>query len=262
MLTPYLTDIIAFREGDVMIRTKEQKSVFKSAVRSDKLMVSVLASFNLYAFIYSVRLKNPLYALSALTSLALVFLPLFAEYFFSLRISADLKIAYWFLAVGGPVLGNVYRFYHYIRPWDKLLHFLSGFLFAAVGYALPDILLKEPPGKAFKCIFAVSLSAAAGGLWEIYEYLLDVFFRMDMQNDTVITGFSSYLLGDIPGTIGNVENIQSVVINGKPFETGYIDIGLIDTMKDMIQCLMGSVLMVIMAAFQKPGSNFASIRAS
>ena len=227
----------------------------------DKLLISVLAAFNIVSFLYSVKLKNAIYALSALASLALIFLPYLFEYFLSCRISRDLKVVYWFLVIGGPVLGNVYKFYHYIRPWDKLLHMLSGFLVAALGYALPDFLLKEPPAKAFKCIFAVSLSMAVGGIWEVYEYLLDVFFKMDMQNDTVITEMASYLLGDTPGTIGGIANIDTVSINGEPFEMGYIDIGLIDTMKDMIQCLMGSILCVVTAAFQKPTSRMFTIRA-
>ena len=102
---------------------------------------------------------------------------------------------------------------------------------------------------------------AVGGIWEVYEYLLDVFFKMDMQNDTVITEMASYLLGDTPGTIGEIANIDTVSINGEPFEMGYIDIGLIDTMKDMIQCLTGSVLCIITAAFQKPNSRILTIRA-
>ncbi len=225
------------------------------------LFMSVLAAFNVFSLLYSIHLRNALYALSSLASLALVFLPCFFERLLSCRISMDLKIIYWFLTVGGPVLGNVYRLYHYVRPWDKLLHMMSGFLAAALGYALPDFLMKEPPGKAFKCLFAVSFSVAIGGIWEIYEYILDVLFKMDMQNDTVITEISSYMLGDVPGTIGTVTNIESVSINGEPFQKGYIDIGLIDTMKDMIQCLTGSVLCIITAAFQKPNSRILTIRA-
>lgn len=244
-----------------MLRSDLRKTLTKNTAGLDKLILSILAAFDIISFVYSVRLRNALYALSSLLSLMLVFLPYLTERVLLLRISMDLKAVYWFLVIGGPVLGNVYRFYHYIRPWDKLLHMLSGFLAAAVGYALPDLLLKEKPGKMFKCLFAVSFSVAIGGIWEIYEYLLDVFFKMDMQNDTVITGFSSYMLGDVPGTIGAVENIETVSINGKPFEKGYIDIGLIDTMRDMIQCLMGSVLCMLTAAFQKPGSRFVSVRA-
>lgn len=244
-----------------MVKNNSGITLLQRSDAFDRFSVSVLTAFNVISLVYSVKIKNALYALSVLGSLALVFLPYVFEYFLSCSVSRDLKIAYWFLVVGGPVLGNVYRFYHYIRPWDKLLHMLSGFLVAAFGYALPDFLLKEKPGKAFKCIFAVSISVAIGGLWEIYEFILDVLFQLDMQNDTVITGFSSYMLGDVPGTIGSIENIENVSINGEPFEKGYIDIGLIDTMKDMIQCLTGSAVCAVSAAFQKPDSRFFTIRA-
>lgn len=244
-----------------MMRVNVKGSFYSAISAFDAAFISVLTAFNIMSLLYSLHLRNGLYALSSIVALVLVMLPYLLEYLFSCRISRDLKIAYWFLAVGGPVCGNVYRFYHYIRPWDKILHMLSGFLAAAAGYALPDLLLKEKPGKAFKCLFAVSFSMAVGGIWEIYEYIVDVLFHMDMQNDTVITEFSSYLLGDEPGTIGTIKNIQAVYINGEPLDKGYIDIGLIDTMKDMIQCMLGSLICVGTAAFQKPDSCFASIRA-
>ena len=242
-----------------MIRSKRRDIPFSRPKPLEKAAVIALSIFNAISFLYSIKLKNALYALSSFASFALVFLPFLLEILFSLRISSDIKMCYWFLALGGPVLGNVYKFYHYIRPWDKILHMLSGFLAAAIGYSIPDFLLKEPPGKMLKCLFAVSFSVAIGGIWEIYEYLLDIFFKMDMQNDTIITSISSYMLGDQPGTIGNI-NIESVCINGEPFQTGYIDIGLIDTMKDMIQCLAGSILCAVTTAFQKPGSRFLSIQ--
>lgn len=244
-----------------MILVNINRLLFERTTTTEKVLVAILSIFNLISAAYSVHVKNLLYFLSSLASLALVFLPYLVEHFLSCRISMDLKLAYWFLAIGGPVLGNVYRLYHYIRPWDKLLHMLSGFLVAAVGYALPDLFFKIPPGKAFKCLFAVSLSVAVGGIWEIYEFILDVLFQMDMQNDTVIDGLSSYLLGAEKGTIGTLENIQSVTVNGEPLHTGYIDIGLIDTMKDLIQCLIGSVACAIASIFQKSNSDFLSIRA-
>lgn len=243
-----------------MISTRERRLTCLRTAAFDRTMVAVLSAFNLISCLYSLHMDNVIFTLSTLGSLALLFLPYVFEYVLSCRISKDLKLAYWFLVIGGPVLGNVYKFYHYIRPWDKLLHMLSGFLVAAVGYALPDFLLKEPPNKAFKCFFAITLSMAVGGIWEIYEYLLDVFFQMDMQNDTVITNISSYMLGETQGAIGEIRNIESVIINGTPLEQGYIDIGLIDTMKDMILCLMGAILCTITAALQKPNSRFATIR--
>lgn len=236
--------------------------IFKRSLQMnafDKLLTAVLSAFDVLSFFYAVKIRNALYALSALGSLALIFLPYLFEYFLACRISYDLKLVYWFLVIGGPVLGNVYKFYHYFRPWDKLLHMMSGFLAAALGYALPDFLLKEPPGKAFKCIFAVSLSVAIGGVWEIYEYILDVLFKMDMQNDTVISEISSYMLGDIPGAIGEITNIESVSINGTPLKKGYIDIGLIDTMRDMIKCLTGALLCAAVSVFQKPNGRMLTI---
>ena len=228
----------------------------------EKAVLCVLCAFSGISALYSIRLKNLIYVLSSFMSLLLLLLPLIAERWFSVRISCDLKAAYYFLVVGGPVLGNVYKFYHYIRPWDKILHFTSGFAIAALGYALSD-LAGWGNGKGsvfFMCLFAFCFSMAASAVWEIYEYALDVFFKMDMQNDTVITEIASYMIGDEPGTIGIIENIELVHLNGEPFEYGYIDIGLIDTMKDMILCALGACAFCMTAFRKKKHPNYASIR--
>ena len=238
------------------------RSVRGGLTPAERALLCTLILFDGASVLYSIRLKNWIYALSSFMSLLLLLAPCVLETACSVRISLDLKGLYYFLVIGGPVLGNVYKFYHYIRPWDKLLHFLSGFGIAAVGYALPDLFIKgeEKPNRWFKCLFSLCFSLAAGAVWEIYEYLLDVYLKMDMQNDTVITEIASYMLGETPGSIGTISDIKSVHLNGEPFEKGYIDIGLIDTMKDLIKCALGSGLFLITTLFVKPGSEYASIR--
>lgn len=246
-----------------MIKNCFQKIKTDMTAPERKLLCALIV-FDGASVVHSIRMKNVIYALSSALSLFLLLLPVFAEMVFRIRISMDLKGIYYFLVIGGPVLGNVYKFYHYIRPWDKILHFVSGFGIAALGYALPDLMHTGKAGhsRTFKCLFACSFSLAAAAVWEIYEYALDVLFQMDMQNDTVITEISSYMLGETPGTIGTIQDICSVTLNGAPLEQGYIDIGLIDTMKDMILCLLGTVLFLVYAAVNRSKANFAAIRST
>ena len=46
-----------------------------------------------------------------------------------------------------------------------------------------------------KVAFAFCFSLMIAVMWEFLEYFLDLLFHMDMQNDTVITDISSYMLG-------------------------------------------------------------------
>lgn len=185
-----------------------------------------------------------------LSSMVLLLVPDTLERLFRMRIRAPLKKAFMIYAVAGPVGGNVYRLYYLFPMWDKLLHMVCGILFAAVGYSIPDLM--EPDGKhttAMRCFCALATAMGVGALWEVYEFCGDQLFGLDMQNDTVISGFSSYLLGEEMGVRGELREITSVVVNGQPLE-GYIDIGLHDTMKDLIACLVGSAGFAVLAVLR------------
>ncbi len=72
-----------------------------------------------------------------------------------------------------------------------------------------------------------------GVLWEFFEFGMDRLFHMDMQKDTIT--ISSVMLDptnrNIPITI---DNITSVAVNGQDLGfSGYLDIGLYDTMEDL-----------------------------
>lgn len=183
------------------------------------------------------------YAGLCLASMAAVMAPSLAERLLHIRIRPGMKNAIMIYAVAGPVGGNVFQLYYIVPFWDKLLHVFCGVLFAAFGYCVPDLLEPEQEHTTtMRCVCAVAVAMCIGALWEIYEFCGDQFFGLDMQNDRVISGFSSYLLGDAGGELGAIQDITSVVVNGKELGVGgYIDIGLYDTMMDLVVCLAGAL---------------------
>ena len=121
------------------------------------------------------------------------------------------------LIMGGPIFGKIYKFYYIIPFWDKSLHVSSGFLFAVIGAVLPDVLDSgnKSHSQALKLVSALSFTLAIAAVWEFYEYAMDTFFGMDMQQDTIVSGINSYLLGSEKGVAGSVSDIQSVIVNGE-----------------------------------------------
>ena len=79
---------------------------------------------------------------------------------------------------------------------------------------------------------------------------MDRLFGMDMQRDTIVTSLHSYDLGGAAGVIGSIESINSVTVNGQALE-GYLDIGLIDTMGDMMIETVGAVAYAVAYALDK-----------
>ena len=141
-----------------------------------------------------------------------------------------------------PMLGHAYHFYYLIPWWDTLLHTCGGVAFALLGAYLPTLFQpKRPPSLWLCAIFGFCFSCTVAVLWEFIEYGCDMLLQSDMQQDTIVSSIYSYLLGDQMGVIGSIPNIESIIINGNPLN-GYIEIGLIDTMTDMIFETLGALV--------------------
>lgn len=148
---------------------------------------------------------------------------------------------YLFL-VASLVGGEVYYLYSKIWFFDIILHTLSSFIVSwlflyFVGLYrgnINNILLMI-------CIFSFAMMIAC--LWEIIEFSIDRVFDKDMQKDTIINEVNSILLSDDSKTIVKKE-INSMTIGDYSID-GYLDIGLYDTIGDMICAVVGSILFII-----------------
>ena len=185
----------------------------------------------------------------AFGTLLLVLLPLLLEKLFQCRICLPVYIFALAYAIG-PMLGHCWKLYYTVPVWDKLLHICGGVMFAILGAYFFDLLVKERVHPAARTIFALYFSIAIAVLWEFCEFGADRFLGMDMQDDMLVTHLSSYLLGEGIGVTGSIENIQSVVVNGITLP-GYIDIGLTDSMLDMMLESLGALVTCLLILLDK-----------
>jgi len=155
----------------------------------------------------------------------------------------------------GSMMGHCWKFYYTISCWDKLLHLCGGVMFVILGIYLFERLSCGKANHVSAVIFALCFSLAISVLWEFVEYGADIFLGMDMQDDTVVNHITSYMLGTEKGVTGSIKDIQSVVINGAALPVdGYIDIGLHDTMLDMLW-ESGGALVTCMLLFIDKGKH-------
>lgn len=182
--------------------------------------------------------------LLAFATLLLAAMPMLLEKLLHCRISLPVYIFALAYAVG-PMLGHCWKLYYTVPVWDKLLHISGGVMFAILGAYVFDLLAKNKELPVVRTIFALCFSMAIAVLWEFCEFGADTFLGMDMQDDTVIHSLTSYLLGESLGVTGSIENIESVVVNGVALP-GYIDIGLIDSMLDMLLETLGAMVTCLM----------------
>lgn len=177
----------------------------------------------------------------------LVCAPLLAERLFQRRLNTGLYLFCLFYAVG-PMLGVCYQFYYRLSWWDKMLHLFGGFAFALFGIYLFGLFRIDGKRKRLvTALFALCFSIAVSVVWEFAEFGADRFLGMDMQSDRVIHSIRSYSIGTGIGNAGTIEPIYSVSINGITLPiNGYLDIGLMDTMVDMLLESGGALLVSVM----------------
>jgi len=133
---------------------------------------------------------------------------------------------------------------------------LNGFLFAAFGFSLLDIINRNPKFKfqlspMYLAVVAFCFSMTIGVLWEFFEFGIDYFFNKDMQKDVIVHAINSVTLDPNQQNIPyHISDITSVSVNGRDLGLGgYLDIGLFDTMKDLLVNFVGAVIFCIIGFF-------------
>lgn len=189
-------------------------------------------------------------------TLVLFMIPAFVDRHLNIRLPLALEAVIMFFIFAAEILGEIQSFYTIIPYWDTILHTINGFMMAAIGFAMIDILNQDPHfhinlSPLFVAFVAFCFSMTIGVLWEFFEYTADQFFLTDMQKDWLVGNVSSVLINpsglNDPILIKDVtKTVISGTIDGVPqdwvINNAYLDLGLIDTMKDLIVNCIGAVV--------------------
>lgn len=184
-------------------------------------------------------------------TLLLFMVPAILDQKLGVTIPVGLETVILIFIFSAEILGEINAFYVKIPVWDTILHTTNGFLMAAIGFALIDLFnrsdrfsIKMSP--YFVAFFAFCFSMTVGVLWEFFEFSMDWFFGQDMQKDWILPAINSVKLNPTGANVPVHVDIQSVVINGEKWNLGgYLDIGIVDTMKDLMVNFIGAVVFSI-----------------
>lgn len=193
-------------------------------------------------------------------TLLLFTLPHFVEKSFRIDLPTTLEIIAFMFIFCAEILGEIECYYIKYPLWDTMLHTTSGFVFAAFGFCLLDMLNRNKKLSLNLSPLSLSLvafcfSMTVGVLWEFFEFGADCFFRFDMQKDTLLSGISTVTLdpkssntavlldGVIRTVIEHADGTVTVI------EGGYLDIGIYDTMKDLFVNFIGAVVFSFIGYF-------------
>ena len=193
-------------------------------------------------------------------TLVLFLIPIIIERKLNIKLPNTLEIIIFLFIFSAQILGEVQNFYGIFKYWDTILHTINGFLCAAIGFSMIDILNRSSKfhkmlTPAFVALVAFCFSMTVGVLWEFIEYGMDKTFNTDMQKDRILTTISSTLLNEEGKNQEEViRNIEKTTITGTyngeesviTIDGGFLDIGINDTMKDLIVNFIGAVVFSIL----------------
>ncbi len=184
--------------------------------------------------------------------LVLLLIPSFLEDHFKIEIPPLFEITIYLFIFAAQILGEVNNFYVRIPGWDTMLHTLNGFLAAAVGFSMIDLLNRHSSrmklSPFYVAMVAFCFSMTVGVIWEFVECAGDVFFGQDMQKDFIVQSFQSVTLDplNLQRAIPVRDITETVIYTGSgetfTIEGGYLDIGLLDTMKDLFVNFIGAIV--------------------
>lgn len=224
------------------MRKQEKRKTFSVPLWKRVLLAAALV-FCLYTLVRALLRQKAQEILMSLVTMALTALPVLLEARWGLAMSGGVYIFSLLYALG-PMLGTNLHLYFHVSWWDTLLHFAGGIVFALLGSYLL-VLLKEDCRQMIlvRGLFALCFSMAIAVAWEFCEYGCDRIFGLDSQQDTYLPSITSYELSPEVGETGILVNITKVEINGVDMGwEGYLDIGLIDTMEDMMAESVGALV--------------------
>lgn len=243
----------AQRRSEMISAWHESKPIFLLYVflRLSVVLVLIAQLFN----------RNFENAFLCVLTLILFMMPTAMESWLNVAIPNTLEVIILLFIYSAEILGEIGAYYVTFPYWDTVLHTLNGFLCAAIGFSLLDILNRQKNIKfslspLFLAIVAFCFSMTVGVCWEFFEWTMDHFFMLDMQKDTIVNTIGSILLdpagSNHPIVVKDITDV--ILVQGSGTHTalglgGYLDIGLMDTMEDLFVNFIGALIFSIIGYF-------------
>ena len=194
-------------------------------------------------------------------SLGLMVLPSILSKKLKVVLPSTLEVIILLFIYAAEILGEMNAFYVRVPHWDTMLHTINGFLCAAIGFCLVDMMNRNERfsfrlSPLYLAIVSFCFSMTVGVLWEFFEFAGDYFLGMDMQNDIVVGAIHSVNLDPTrTNTVVHIRDIvDTILVHSDGTQEalglgGYLDIGIIDTMKDLFVNFIGAVVFSVIGFF-------------
>lgn len=211
----------------------------------------------LLVMIRQIMLKEWILVFTCAYTLVMLFIPRFIDKKFKINFPDSLEITIYLFIFAAEILGEVGEYYIHVSWWDNLLHGISGFALTGVGIFFIDLLNRKPGthislAPIYVTIASFCFSMTVLVFWEFFEFGVDQLTKSDMQKDTIIPAVTSVVLHEDNRNKPVTIEINELLVNGEDWMEkygGYIDIGLYDTMNDLIDGCIGATIFSFLGYF-------------
>ena len=231
----------------------------KAKNRGIKILYAVLVSLVVFTLVRSAIRREYNHVFFCILTLVLFTLPSLVERKMNINLPNVFEGIVLVFIYSAEILGEINCYYMKIPHWDTMLHTVNGFMFAAFGFALLDIInrnarIKFKLSPLYLALVAFCFSMTIGVFWEFFEYYADKFLGSDMQKDAFVNSINTVLLDpNNANTVVSISDIKEVIINygdGKEIVLdAYIDIGISDTIKDLVVNFLGAAVFSLIGFF-------------
>ena len=235
--------------------TKRMRKKYQETNKKSISIYLILRVLVIISMIVQILMGNISNVCMCILALVLFTIPTLISEKFKIGLPSLLEAIIYLFIYSTAILGEINNFYGIIPFWDTMLHTLNGFLCAGIGFSLVDLLNQN--SKSFTlsplyiAIVAFCFSMTIGVLWEFFEFSADRALKLDMQKDRIVSNIATVELNpegkNKPVRVKDIEKTEIYSKDGSitVIENGYLDIGLIDTMKDLFVNFIGAVVFSI-----------------
>jgi hypothetical protein len=155
-------------------------------------------------------------AFVSLATLGLSLVPPLLASRWSLTLPVPFLFATTLFLIGSIFLGETFNFYERFWWWDLALHGFSAIGFGLIGFLFVFMLFDgdrfaAPPSAIAFITFCVAMTV--GAMWEIFEFLMDQGFGLDMQNTSLHDTMGDLMIDAVGSMIASVTGYIYLVRN-------------------------------------------------
>lgn len=232
--------------------SKKMRKKYHETSKKSIAVYLILRILVVISMIFQLVLGNFQNAMMCILALILFTIPTIVSEKFKIGIPSLLEAIIYLFIFSTTILGEINNFYGLIPFWDTILHTLNGFICAGIGLSLVDLLNQNSKkihlSPMYVVLVAFCFSMTIGVLWEFFEFAADNVVKTDMQKDRIVQSISTVELNkEGKNEPVKIKDIEKTVIYAKDgsvtiIENGYLDIGIIDTMKDLFVNFIGAIV--------------------